>query len=65
MIFFWRTCKDSGDKAFADCAIPQEKSNAEINAELGLSYASGEEDVRDESKNYKELEYRLPMGVWY
>ncbi|CAI8598342.1 unnamed protein product [Vicia faba] len=55
------TCKDSGDKAFADCAIPQEKSNAEINAELGLSYASGEEDVRDDSKNYKELEYRLPM----
>ncbi|XP_058786903.1 histone-lysine N-methyltransferase ASHH2-like isoform X1 [Vicia villosa] len=55
------TCKDSGDKAFADCAIPQEKSNAEINAELGLSYASGEEDVRDDSKNYKELESRLPM----
>lgn len=54
------TCKDSSDKAFADCAIPQEKSNAEINAELGLSYASGEEDVCEDSKNYKELEYRLP-----
>jgi len=65
MIFFWRTCKDSSDKAFADCAIPQEKSNAEINAELGLSYASGEEDVCEDSKNYKELEYRLPPGVWY
>ncbi|CAJ2667677.1 unnamed protein product [Trifolium pratense] len=56
------TCKDSSDKAFADCAIPQEKSNAEINAELGLSYASGEEDVCEDSKNYKELEYRLPSG---
>ncbi|XP_027358952.1 histone-lysine N-methyltransferase ASHH2 isoform X2 [Abrus precatorius] len=55
------TCKDSSDEAFADCAIPQEKSNAEINAELGLSDASGEEDAYEDSKNYKELEYRPPM----
>ncbi|KAL2638326.1 hypothetical protein AAZV13_06G107900 [Glycine max] len=55
------TCKDSSDKAFADCAIPQEKSNAEINAELGLSDASGEEDAYEGSKNFKELEYRPPL----
>lgn len=56
-------CKDSNDKAFANCAIPQEKSNAEINAELGLSDASGDEDGHERSKNYKELEYRLPLGM--
>ncbi|KAF5199229.1 Histone-lysine n-methyltransferase ashh2 [Thalictrum thalictroides] len=39
------TCKDNMDKAFADCSIPQEKSNAEINAELEISEASGEEDA--------------------
>ncbi|KAK7311510.1 hypothetical protein RJT34_09708 [Clitoria ternatea] len=55
------TCKDSRDEAFADCAIPQEKSNAEINAELGLSDASGEEDAYEESKNYKELRYQPPL----
>ncbi|KAK7282685.1 hypothetical protein RIF29_11658 [Crotalaria pallida] len=53
------TCEDNGDKAFADCAIPQEMSNAEINAELGIS---DEEDAyENNSKNYKQqLEYRLP-----
>jgi hypothetical protein len=28
------------DKDFADCSIPQEKSNAEINAELNISEIS-------------------------
>ncbi|CAL0319436.1 unnamed protein product [Lupinus luteus] len=51
------TCKDNGDKTFADCAISQEMSNAEINAELGIS---DEEDAYDDSKNYKQLEYRQP-----
>ncbi|KAE9608947.1 putative histone-lysine N-methyltransferase [Lupinus albus] len=51
------TCKDNGDKTFADCTIPQEMSNAEINAELGIS---DEEDAYDDSKNYKQLEYRQP-----
>ncbi|KAF3337736.1 histone-lysine N-methyltransferase ASHH2-like isoform X2 [Carex littledalei] len=37
------TCKDNADKAFADCSIPQEKSNAEINAELEISDGSGDE----------------------
>ncbi|KAL1561204.1 [histone H3]-lysine(4) N-trimethyltransferase [Salvia divinorum] len=31
------TCKDNTDKDFADCSIPQEKSNSEINEELGIS----------------------------
>ncbi|GAB2270411.1 hypothetical protein Dimus_005312 [Dionaea muscipula] len=37
------SCKDNHDKAFADCSIPQEKSNEEINAELEIS---DEEDSR-------------------
>lgn len=40
-----RICKDNVDKDFADCSIPQEKSNAEINAELDISDASCEEDA--------------------
>lgn len=62
---FERTCKDNSDKALADCAIPQEMSNAEINAELGLSDASGEEDAYEGSKNYKELEFPQPLGMYY
>ncbi|CAA6667711.1 unnamed protein product [Spirodela intermedia] len=42
------TCKDNKDKAFADCTIPQEKTNAEINAELEISDASCEEDLYTE-----------------
>ncbi|KAF9687177.1 hypothetical protein SADUNF_Sadunf02G0066600 [Salix dunnii] len=47
-------CEDNMDKAFADCSIPQEKSNAEINAELGISDA--DEDACDTPSNYMELE---------
>ncbi|RLM79668.1 uncharacterized protein C2845_PM12G17070 [Panicum miliaceum] len=49
------TCKDNGDKAFANCSIPQEKTNAEINAELDLSDASADEadDDRSNSKACK------------
>nr|XP_009416927.1 PREDICTED: uncharacterized protein LOC103997440 isoform X2 [Musa acuminata subsp. malaccensis] len=39
------TCKDNTDKAFADCSIPQEKTNSEINAELEISDASCDEGV--------------------
>ncbi|KAL0391766.1 UNVERIFIED_CONTAM: Histone-lysine N-methyltransferase ASHH2 [Sesamum radiatum] len=35
------------DKDFADCSIPQEKSNSEINEELEISDASCEEDACD------------------
>ncbi|KAJ7965499.1 Histone-lysine N-methyltransferase ASHH2 [Quillaja saponaria] len=55
------TCKDSKDTAFSHCSIPQEKSNAEINAELGLSDASGEEDAYDVCKNCNALEYKRPI----
>ncbi|KAL6634553.1 hypothetical protein ACP70R_027224 [Stipagrostis hirtigluma subsp. patula] len=45
------TCKDNTDKAFADCSIPQEKTNAEINAELELSDASADEADNDGSNS--------------
>ncbi|XP_062223102.1 uncharacterized protein LOC133921983 isoform X2 [Phragmites australis] len=45
------TCKDNGDKAFADCSIRQEKTNAEINAELELSDASADEADNDGSNS--------------
>ncbi|KAH9308305.1 hypothetical protein KI387_036216, partial [Taxus chinensis] len=37
------TCQDNPNKEFADCCIPQEKSNAEINADLNISDASCED----------------------
>lgn len=43
------------DVSFADCSIPQEKSNADINAELDISDASCEEDEGTAHPNYKEL----------
>ncbi|TVU29724.1 hypothetical protein EJB05_21306 [Eragrostis curvula] len=46
-----RTCKDNGDKAFGDCSIPQEKTNAEINAELELSDVSADEADGDGSNS--------------
>ncbi|KAK1384440.1 Histone-lysine N-methyltransferase ASHH2 [Heracleum sosnowskyi] len=39
------TCKDNVDREYSDCSIPQEKSNAAINAELDISDASCEEDA--------------------
>ncbi|KAF9599873.1 hypothetical protein IFM89_001819 [Coptis chinensis] len=58
------TCKDNMDKAFGDCSIPQEKSNAEINAELEISEASGEEDAsytRPMSKGFEEKQLSVPQ----
>ena len=49
------------DKAFADCSIPQEKSNAEINAELGISDV--DEDACDAPSNYMELDCRHTSGM--
>ncbi|RXH92141.1 hypothetical protein DVH24_021164 [Malus domestica] len=54
------TCKDNKDEAFADCSIPQEKSNSEINAELDISDASGDEDASGTRSKYKELECWRP-----
>ncbi|XP_042475945.1 histone-lysine N-methyltransferase ASHH2-like isoform X2 [Macadamia integrifolia] len=55
-------CKDNADKAFSDCSIPQEKSNAEINAELEISDASCEEDAYDRRRNYKAFEHKQPRA---
>lgn len=52
------------DYNFADCSVPQEKSNAEINVELEISDASGEEDENDGRRNYKQLEYSRPTGLY-
>ena len=34
-----RSCKENPNKNFADCSVPQEKSNSEINAELDLDFS--------------------------
>eukprot|EP00252_Welwitschia_mirabilis_P017251 TRINITY_DN3823_c0_g1_i1.p1 TRINITY_DN3823_c0_g1~~TRINITY_DN3823_c0_g1_i1.p1 ORF type:complete len:1400 (-),score=307.70 TRINITY_DN3823_c0_g1_i1:652-4425(-) len=40
------TCRDNVDKRFADCSIPQEKSDDEINQAIGYSEISnGENDI--------------------
>lgn len=49
------TCKENMDKTFADCSIPQEKSNADINAELELSDVSGDEDASNTRLNSSQL----------
>lgn len=55
MKFNWtptRTCKDNVDEAFADCAIPQEKTDDEINNDLGISvldYCSTTPHIHGES----------------
>ncbi|KAJ4953619.1 hypothetical protein NE237_030451 [Protea cynaroides] len=54
------TCMDNADKAFSNCSKPQEKSNAEINAELEISDASCEEDAYDRRSNFKALEWKQP-----
>lgn len=51
------------DKAFSDCSTPQEKSNADINAELEISDASGEEDASGSRLNYKGLGCRRLRGI--
>lgn len=37
-------CRENPDLNYADCSIPQEKSDSEINEELGISETSWEED---------------------
>lgn len=51
------------DKDFADCSIPQEKSNSEINAELEISDASGEEDACDARLNSNRLGKKQSTGT--
>lgn len=45
-----RVCKDNLDETYADCSTPQEKTNADINAELGISDC--EEDASDGRLNF-------------
>lgn len=56
------TCKENVDKDFADCSIPQEKSNSEINAELEISDASCEEDSCHGGFSPKQLQPNNPFG---
>jgi len=51
------------DKSFADCSIPQEKSNSEINAELEISDASCEEDASDHHWCSKRMEAKHLTGI--
>nr|XP_043638915.1 histone-lysine N-methyltransferase ASHH2 [Erigeron canadensis] len=53
-------CKDNKDKTFADCLIPQEMSNADINEELELSDASGDEDTSNTHVNSSQLGHKQP-----
>ncbi|XP_031489927.1 uncharacterized protein LOC116257377 isoform X1 [Nymphaea colorata] len=58
------TCKDNADKRFADCSIPQEKSNAEINAELNISEASCDEDfpsTQPHASSYESPQLQVPQ----
>ncbi|KAL1543782.1 [histone H3]-lysine(4) N-trimethyltransferase [Salvia divinorum] len=43
------TCRDNTDKDFADCSIPQEKSNSDINEELEIS------DEEDACRTFAKL----------
>ena len=51
------------DKTFADCSIPQEKSNADINAELELSDVSGDEDASNTRLNSSQLGQKQWIGI--
>jgi histone-lysine N-methyltransferase SETD2 len=53
-------CKDNNDTEFADCSIPQEKSNSAINAELEISDASCEEDACTTRLTSKQSGQRKP-----
>lgn len=61
--FHDRICKDNADTKFSSCSIPQEKSNAEINAELDISDASGEEDTGDAVLNSTRFEQKQSTGI--
>ncbi|KAH7860815.1 hypothetical protein Vadar_018367 [Vaccinium darrowii] len=61
-------CQDNMDQVFADCSVPQEMSNSEINAELQISDASCGEDASDAYLNSKRLEPKhssvYPRSSW-
>ena len=51
------------DKIFGDCSFPQEKSNADINEELELYEASGEEDASNTHLNSSQSEQKQLIGT--
>lgn len=53
------------DKGFADCLIPQEMSNAEINAELQISDASCGEDDSYAGLNSNRSESKHSAGICF
>ncbi|KAL3513728.1 hypothetical protein ACH5RR_026445 [Cinchona calisaya] len=62
-------CKDNMDKDFADCSVPQEKSDADINAELDISDASCEEDAAcdvhlDSVKSIRQQQKVTQQSSW-
>lgn len=60
-LYLYRTCKDNKDKAFADCSIPQEKTDAQINAELGISE---EEECLNVQPIFKGVEPSKLAGLY-
>ncbi|KAJ6807264.1 histone-lysine N-methyltransferase ASHH2 isoform X1 [Iris pallida] len=57
------TCEDNSDKAFADCSIPQEKTNAEINAELGISDEDESYSAKPSSKGAEPPKLAASLGA--
>nr|XP_024365673.1 histone-lysine N-methyltransferase ASHH2-like isoform X2 [Physcomitrium patens] len=55
---YW-SCKENPNKQFADCSIPQVKSNEEINRDLGISESSlcneDEDEEHDETCDSKPM----------
>ncbi|KAL9259430.1 Histone-lysine N-methyltransferase ASHH2-like protein [Drosera capensis] len=54
------TCKDNHDKAFAECSIPQEKSDEAINTELELSDEEDGPDAYSGSKTHERSHVHQP-----
>ncbi|KAI5056550.1 hypothetical protein GOP47_0028368 [Adiantum capillus-veneris] len=62
-------CNDNPDKRFANCSIPQEKTNKEINRELNLSEVSfceegDEKHPEIDSKSINGLEHQSQPSTW-
>lgn len=51
------------DITFADCSIPQEKTNADINAELGLSDYEEEDGLINYNTSGKGLDFQSTPGM--
>ncbi|EPS67389.1 hypothetical protein M569_07380, partial [Genlisea aurea] len=54
------TCKENMDRDFAECSVPQEKSNSEINDELELFDESAEEDTQETFVNSSNYQSKVP-----